>query len=486
MSADREPVGPLSEPLAEPSSVEPSGGSDAAPPAPQVIPPVPKPKAPPPAIAEFQSDALELESRAPPRVARLTLYLISALIVCAVAWAALSSMDEVVVARGKLITTRPTLVVQPLERSVIRSIDVGVGEVVRAGQTLARLDATFVQSDADQLRTRLRSFDAQVHRLSAEANDRPYVPPPAPTHEDDLQAALYGQRRAYVDAQLRNYDKQIAGAQAVLATSAQEEKALTLRQATLGQIEKMQATLVQHQTGSRLKLLQARDSRQDLDASLVRVRGTKVAERRNYEKSMADRQAFLEDFRRRTLEELVAADRQRSATIDELRKVERRKDLVVLTAPSDAIVLDLAQRSIGSVVREAEPLMTLVPLDVPLEAEVAIDSRDIGHVVTGETAKIKLDAFPFQKYGTLSGAVRTIAADASSVDVKADQAATAAPMIYKARITLTDTDLRGLKGPVRLLPGMTMAAEITVGRRSVISYFLYPLIRGFDESLREP
>lgn len=481
MSADREP-----EDLSREEPVAPPRDSDERPAAPQVIPPAPMPKAPPPAIAEFQSDALELESRTPPRIARLTLYLISALIVCAVLWAVVSSMDEVVVARGKLITTRPTLVVQPLERSVVRSIDVGVGEVVHAGQTLARLDATFVQSDADQLRTRLRSLEAQVRRLSAEANGQPYAPPPSPTREDSLQAELYHQRRAYVEAQLQNFDKQIAGAQAVLATSGQEEQALVRRQTTLNQIEQMQATLVQHQTGSRLRLLQARDSRQDLEASLVRVRGTKTAERRNYEKAMADRQAFLEDYRRRTLEELVTADRQRSAAVDELRKVERRKDLVVLTAPSDAIVLDLAQRSIGSVVREAEPLMTLVPLDVPLEAEVAIDSRDIGHVLTGETAKIKLDAFPFQKYGTLNGSVRTIAADASSVDVKADQAAVAAPMIYKARITLTDADLRGLKQPVRLLPGMTLAAEITVGRRSVISYFLYPLIRGFDESLREP
>lgn len=485
MSADREPVEPPSE-APEEQAAEPAAGSGEPTPAPQVIPPAPRPKAPPPAIAEFQSDALELESRTPPRIARLTLYLISALIVSAVMWAILSSMDKVVVARGKLITTRPTLVVQPLERSVIRSIDVGVGEVVHAGQTLAQLDATFVQSDADQLRTRLRSLDAQVRRLSAEANNQPYAPPATPTREDDLQAALYSQRRAYVEAQLQNYDKQIAGAQAVLATSAKEEQALVKRQATLNQIEQMQATLVQHQTGSRLRLLQARDSRQDLDASLVRVRGTKTAEQRNYEKAMADRAAFLEDFRRRTLEELVTADRQRSAAIDELRKVERRKDLVVLTAPADAIVLDLAQRSIGSVVREAEPLMTLVPLDVPLEAEVAIDSRDIGHVVTGEATKIKLDAFPFQKYGTLSGSVRTIAADASSIDVKADQTATAAPMVYKARIALKDTTLRRLEGPVRLLPGMTLAAEITVGRRSVISYFLYPLIRGFDESLREP
>ena len=92
--------------------------------------------------------------------------------------------------------------------------------------------------------------------------------------------------------------------------------------------------------------------------------------------------------------------------------MELRRNMVALTAPADAVVLDLAQRSIGSVVREAEPIVTLVPLNVPLEAEVSINSRDIGRVSTDEPVRLKFDAYPFQKFGTASGTIRTISRDA--------------------------------------------------------------------------
>ena len=123
-------------------------------------------------IAAFQSDAVELEERVPPRIARLTLYGVTALIGSAVLWASLSSMDEVVIATGKLITTKPTIIVQPLETSIIRSIDVSTGDVVHAGQTLATLDATFSQSDVEQQRAKFAAFDAQVKRHRSRAGRR--------------------------------------------------------------------------------------------------------------------------------------------------------------------------------------------------------------------------------------------------------------------------------------------------------------------------
>jgi HlyD family secretion protein len=131
------------------------------------------------------------------------------------------------------------------------------------------------------------------------------------------------------------------------------------------------------------------------------------------------------------------------------------------------------------VVREAEPLLTLVPLDVPLEAEVAIETRDIGFVAQNQQARIKIEAFPFQKHGTVTGLIRTISEDAF-----ADQV-TERPF-YRARVRLVDTQLRDVPETYRLLPGMTVAAEIDVGDRTVLSYFLYPLLRGLDESVREP
>ena len=164
--------------------------------------------------------------------------------------------------------------------------------------------------------------------------------------------------------------------------------------------------------------------------------------------------------------------------------------MVALTAPADAVVLDLAQRSVGSVVREAEPVVTLVPINVPLEAEVSINTRDIGRIAVGKEARIKLDAYPFQKYGTASGEVRTISQDTFVTGQQQDPNATtaqppAAPF-FKARILLADTRLNVSDVPVRLLPGMTVSTEIKVGNRTVMSYFLYPLLRGLDDAIREP
>jgi HlyD family secretion protein len=155
----------------------------------------------------------------------------------------------------------------------------------------------------------------------------------------------------------------------------------------------------------------------------------------------------------------------------------------VLEAPADAIVLDVAQRSVGSVMKEAEPLYTLVPLNSPLEAEVLVEGRDIGQVKTASLTRVKLEAWPFQKHGTLEGQVRTLSEDVFSPDPKKE--GEARPH-YKARIKLTSAELRNVPDHFRLIPGMAVTAEIKIGDRSVISYFLYPLLRGLDESIREP
>ncbi len=177
-----------------------------------------------------------------------------------------------------------------------------------------------------------------------------------------------------------------------------------------------------------------------------------------------------------------------AAAAEELKKAELRRDMIVLSAPADTVVLDIAQRSIGSVVREAEPLFTLVPLNVPLEAEVSIASKDIGQLGTDEPARIKFDAFPFQKHGTASGTLRTISRDSFASNARDGKGNPdgSAPPVYRARIRLVDTTLRSIPDTFRRLPGMTLTAEIEIGRRTVLSYFLYPLVRGLDESLREP
>ncbi len=324
-------------------------------------------------VSEFQTDAIEVEERTPPRLARLTIYCVVALIVAAVAWAAVSSVDQVAVARGKLITTEPNVMIRPFQNSIIRSMSVQVGDIVKAGQELAVLDPTFTQSDVEQLRNKVAVANALVQRLDAELGSGEFKVPEKADPEMVLQARLLRERKSLNDSKLRNFDEIIANAQATLTKSQAEEKLLLQRLEVIGEIESMRMQLLQNQTGSKLSFLQSKDARLDIESSLTRLRGTQVEARHEIEKALAQKQAFLDEFRSTAMQSYIEARETRNGAAEELKKAELRRNLVVLTAPSDAVVLEVVQRSVGSVVKEAEPLFVLVPLDVPLEAEVLVD-----------------------------------------------------------------------------------------------------------------
>jgi hemolysin D len=444
------------------------------------------PRRKPAVVAEFQSDAIEVEERTPPRFARLTLYCVVALILAAVGWAAGSQVDMIVTAQGKLITTRPNLVVQPLETSVIREIHVRAGDVVNRGDVLATLDPTFSQADLDQLRTRVAAFDATINRLKAELGGYDFVVADSGNPDEVLQGKMFYQRRTFYESQLRNYDAQIASARANLKTSHDEEAVLVRRLETMQSIEAMRSTLMDKEVGSKLNFLLSRDARLEVESNLSRVRGNQADYAHKVEKARADQQVFVEDFRRTAYQELVETLAKRNGAAEDLKKVELRRRLIVLSAPADSIVLEIANRTVGSVVREAETLFVLVPRDVPLQAEVNVEGKDIGQIVVGQPVRIKFEAFPFQKFGTGSGIVRVVSQDTFAPDnTKRENAPRMPAPYYRVLVDVTETKLRGQPERMQMIPGMAVTAELKVGRRSVISYFLYPLLRGLDESIRE-
>jgi len=168
---------------------------------------------------------------------------------------------------------------------------------------------------------------------------------------------------------------------------------------------------------------------------------------------------------------------------EQLQKADKRRKLVTLTSPSDAVVLEIAKLSLGSVVQGGGAFFTLVPLGTELEAEVQIDSMDVGYVKLGDVSRIKLDAYPFQRHGILTGDVRTMSEDAFRQEAEPGQTMDA---YYKSRISLGNSRLKRMPEQARLLPGMTLTAEIVVGKRSVISYLLWPLTKALDEAMQEP
>jgi HlyD family secretion protein len=454
---------------------------------------LPAPSAPPPGFAlEYLPDGAAIEHAPLPWLARSTLYVLAGLLVALVLWAGFAQVDRIVTAGGRLVTTAPLVVAQPLETAVVRGVDVQVGDRVRAGDRLATLDPTFAAADLADLTAKLASVEAQIGRLRAELDGSDFTPA-ANNPDAAVQAAILERRRAEYRSRLASLDEKAGQLDSAIAASRRAQAGLAERLAVVGEVEDIRRQLQERQTGSRLTWLEARVERLRMRDDLTALQDREQASAHELRGIQADRAAFIDEWRRKTAEELVEQTRQRATLVEQIAKAERRRSLVTLTAPVDAVVLEVAKRSVGSVIREAEPLVTLVPADVPLEVEAEIPSRDIGLVRVGDFVRVKLDAFPFQRHGTLPGEIRTISADAFTHDPQGTQAAAnpdgprpTAGAVFRTRIRLTDTRLEAVPAGTNLSPGMVASAEIRVGTRSVLSYFLYPVIRVLDESIREP
>lgn len=358
-----------------------------------------------PPLLEFQGDAVEAENRGPRAAAGVTLYAATAVIAAMVAWATVSHVDEIVVGTGKVVTTAANIVVAPLETSVIRSIDVRIGDLVHAGSPLAHLDPTFTDADVTELERRSASLQAQIARERAELAGEEYRPSANPTPAEMLQLGLSRDRGAQYQAQLQVYDQRIAQVDAQIATRRRSIEVLQKRLTVLLQVESMRKELAENGTGSKIAALGATDSRLDVQRALEQATSEIAEFGHQLDGARAERESFLKKWRQDLAQELVTAERDAGSAADQLSKAARRREMVVLTTPVDAVVLEIAPRSVGSVMREAETLFTLVPVDVPMEIEAQIATRDIGQVAAGDDVTIKLEAFPYQQYGALPGKV---------------------------------------------------------------------------------
>lgn len=431
----------------------------------------------------FLADADEIELRPLPAFARITLPVLVVALVVALIWATLSQVDQIIVAHGRLINPLPNVVLQPLETSIVQKIDVRIGQVVKKGDRLAMLDPTFAKADEEQLRVKLKSLTTQAESLSHELAGTNHAVPGKGDVDSLLQSRLSVERKGNYQANLAKIEEGVARLLASLETNQKDQQVLAARLKSVVEIEAMQEKLVAQQYGARLRLLEAQDKRLEVEREQLLTKNREQEIKRELSTQQAEKSAFNKGWRQKTMEDMLAISRERDALIEQLQKADKRHQMVSLFAPMDAVVLDIAKLSPGSIVREAEAFVTLVPLSAELEVEVQIDALDVGYIKKGDPVHVKLDAFPFQRHGSLPATVRTISEDAFKRDAAQGSGLDA---FYMSRISLSSFRLKSMPAKARLLPGMTLSAEIVVGKRSVMSYLLWPLTKTLDESIREP
>lgn len=432
-------------------------------------------------ILEFQADAVELEKQPLPAGVRGLYKLLCVLFVAAVVWSILGKVDMIVSAKGKLISTGKQILIQPLVNSIVKEFHVEVGQVVSAGQPLVSLDPTFAQANETELKGRINTISVLVERLECELSGEPFVVTPSmSTNEADLQRNLYLGHREEYTARLRAYDSKLLQDLGEIDSYKRKFDSLNKQLAANSELLNMRKKVFEEGADSRLSLLEAESRFAATQADAESVNNNLRLRQLQESQITAEREAFISNWRNTIASTLAESRKERDSLLEQLTKASRYRELSQLVTPVDAVVLDLGRFSVGAVAKEGEPIMTLVPLNLPLEAEVSIETKDVGYVHLEDPARLKLDAFPFQRHGTLDGRLRVISEDAyiASSEAKAST--------YQARVELLSTVFRDVSKGTRLLPGMTLTAEIVVGQRRVISYVAYPLIRGLDESIREP
>jgi hemolysin D len=432
---------------------------------------------------------------APPR-RRVVLWLMAGLVATAAAALALAKVDIIVSANGRIVTSDSEVVIQPLETSVVRSIAVRMGQKVKAGEVLARLDPTFSGADEAELSAKLRHLQAACDRIAAELAGMVYDPR-QPNDDERTQRDIFGKRGDEYAARMAASDGKIAESRADLAAHKTEAQGLQEQIQLAAQAEDIYRTLVAKDLASRLKLIDTSQRRVEAQSRL----GTNLGEQQKLSDEIAaagaERDAFVDEWKRKLAEEMAQTRSDRDTTAAQLSKARLRHRLAVLRAPRDATVLAVASRPEGAVVREAEPLMRLVPAEGLLVAEVEIDTRDVVRVHPGDAVTVKFEALPWQQYGLAHGTLQTLAPDTIEDDSPRETAedmtvpglktqARQSPIHYRGRVVLSPTKFRNLPPDFALRPGMRLVADIKIGRRSILHYLLNPLTRVIDESLHEP
>lgn len=446
--------------------------------------------------AAFLPAALSLQDTPVHPAPRRASLAITAVLVAAMAWAVLGRVDIVAVAPGRIVVNERSKLVQPLERGVVRTILVHDGEHVQAGQPLVQLDATTAHADSASAADQGRAAQSEMLRTRALASLLQHYPRArAPSVQSAFRALPPQERPAWSPAQLAEADAQLQAEwhdiDARLTSLALESGHRQAELATAAaQVAKLEATVPLAQSRERdfIKLVEqgyvSGHASQDKTRERVELERDLATQRARWQEALAAQAASegsREAFRAETLRRL--ADRESQAQLQlrmaqqEQTKAAQRERLATLRAPVAGIVQQLAIHSVGGVVTEAQPLMVIVPDAAGLSVEANLDNRDIGFVEVGQSAQIKLETFPYTRYGTVAARVQRVTADAV-VDEKRGA-------VFPATLALA-ADALDVDGRVaRLSPGMNVTVEIKTGRRRVIEYLLSPIQKTIEEGLRE-
>jgi HlyD family secretion protein len=437
---------------------------------------------------DFAPDILRLQHEPPSPLPRVVLYVLGILLLLLAVWSSVGRLNIIAVASGKLVPQSYVKVVQPASAGIVKEILVHEGDSVRAGQVLARLDPGMSEMDSRQVNDQLQIARLAQRRIDAELAG--VEPTQQAGDSPELFAQMLSQYHARRQAQIDAVDTQ----RAVLSKTEQDLRAALEMQSKLKQTlpifqdqERAWQQLQKEGFAGRLLAEERRrmriEAQQELKAQLHSIEG--------YRATIMQSRKRLEqldsNYRQVLYNERVEMTAQAEKLQQDQRKQSVRRELLELKASQDGTVKDLATHTEGAVLTPGSVLLTIVPANEPLRAEVWVSNQDRGFVHPGQIVKVKVAPYPFQKYGMVDGVVTTVGADVTeqpSNDPNADPKAQPNHR-FRSLVELKSQFLDASGTRHTLTPGMQVDAEIKLGDRTVLEYVLSPVRKAFHEAAHE-
>lgn len=446
---------------------------------------------------EFLPAALEIiDTPASPR--RLALiWILSLMLAASLIWSCVAKLDIYATAQGRIQPSGRSKVVQSVDPGKIKTIAVENGSKVKAGDVLLELDPTDAYAERDAAAADLEALDAEIPRRNAEILAATSGTPTKVSFPSNVGRALQQREQKVLDAELSQYQASQATLEAQLAgnaaTMTRLKSSIAARERMIAVLQKrvdMKSELLEKQAGT---LSAALDAQQQLEQQLIdqakdkgellEADATSVATQKKIDQGLKQ---FVAD----QTDKLSDAQRKRDHMAQDLIKAVGKAERTRLTAPIDGTVQQLAITTVGQVITAGQPLLVVVPEHSTLEIEALIANADMGFIELGQDAVIKIDAFPFGRYGSLDGKVVRVSGDSvynkdlTSTDATVPQGENASVLdstpktqnlVYPVTVELTQRSMHVDGKDVPLAPGMTAVVEIRTGDRRVIDYLLSPL-----------
>ncbi|NKB57955.1 MAG: HlyD family type I secretion periplasmic adaptor subunit [Alphaproteobacteria bacterium] len=417
---------------------------------------------------------------------RVPSFRVSALLICVLLgslliWATFAKLDEVSVAMGEVVPQSQMKVVQHFEGGIIERLEVAEGTRVKSGQVLAQLDLAGAGTNREELIVQLDGLLLRKARLSAQiANQEPKFPEEAAERRPGLLRTEWQSYEAWkreLKTSLSVLDKQITQSELEVKQLAAQRKAVLADVALSRQRLQMSASLLSEGLTPRMEHLVLKGEVEKLSGeaevlkqSIPRAKASLAEARARYEEEK-------ERTNRRSIENEAAIELQIARVNELLTRASDQVRRAVIRSPIDGVVKNMRYHTIGGVVKPGEPIMEIVPVSDRLVIEAQLNPVDRGYVQEGQRAVVKISTYDFVRYGSLDGVVDRIGASTNTDP-------NGAPY-YQVVVRTSKTYLGDQQGLLPITPGMQATVDIHTGTRSVLNYFIKPVLKLRNEAFRE-